>query len=173
MEYLEGGSLRDLLRAKGALPWADAKALALDVLHGLEAVHSAGIVHRDIKPSNIILTGEGVAKVADFGIAVAPQTSGARTMVIDPGHSTIAGTLHYMAPEARSGGAPDRRSDLFACAAVLHELLYGAPPGLPSPTLLRPDLPTGVSEILARGLSQNPDARPPTARAFADELGRL
>lgn len=173
MEYLEGGSLGNLLRAKGTLPWSDARHLALDVLRGLEAIHAGGIVHRDIKPSNILLTGEGVGKVADFGIAVSPASSGQRTMLIDPAHSTIAGTLHYMAPEARAGAPPDRRADLFACAAVLHEMLYGAPPGLHSPTVERRDLPVGLAPLMARALAMKPEDRYPTARAFADELAKL
>ena len=173
MEYLEGGSLGQVLRARGTLKWSEARALMLDVLGGLEAVHASGIVHRDIKPTNILLTGEGAAKVADFGIAVAPQGSGARTMVIDPTHSTIAGTLHYMAPEARAGATPDRRADVYSCAALLHEMLYGAPPGLPSPTVVRNDLPAGVPALLARALAVQPEARIPTARAFADELAKL
>ncbi|HUR68727.1 MAG TPA: serine/threonine-protein kinase [Candidatus Thermoplasmatota archaeon] len=173
MEYLEGGSLRDVLRARGTLPWPEAKVLALDVLRGLEAVHSAGIVHRDIKPSNILLDGEGLAKVADFGIAVTPATSSDRTMMIDPMHSTIAGTLHYMAPEARSGGALDRRADVYACGAVLHELLYGAPPGLRSPMVVRDDLPAGVARSLALALAPDPATRYASAKAFAEDLARL
>jgi len=173
MEYLEGGSLGQVLRARGTLKWPEARRLMLDVLAGLEAVHANGIVHRDIKPTNILLTGEGAAKLADFGIAVAPQTSGERTMVIDPTHSTIAGTLHYMAPEARAGATPDRRADLYSCAAVLHEMLYGAPPGLPSPTVVRHDLPAGVPALLARALAQQPDARLATARAFAEDLAKI
>lgn len=173
MEYLEGGSLAQVLRARGTLPWQEARGLMLDVLAGLEAVHAGGIVHRDVKPSNILLTGDGVAKIADFGIAVAPQSSGARTMVIDQSHSTIAGTLHYMAPEARAGATPDRRADVYSCAAVLHEMLYGAPPGLASPLVVRNDLPAGVTALLGRALVAQPEARIATARAFADELARL
>ena len=173
MEYLEGGSLGQILRARGTLKWPEARALMLDVLRGLEAVHANGIVHRDIKPSNILLTGDGVAKIADFGIAVSPQASGARTMVIDPSHSTIAGTLHYMAPEARAGAAPDRRADLYSCAAVLHEMLYGAPPGLPSPLVVRHDLPAPLAPLLQRALATDANARLPTARAFADELQKI
>src|SRR5581483_7230907 len=100
MEYLEGGSLSDLLRSRGTLPWREAVPLVIDVARGLEAVHSAGIVHRDVKPSNILLNGEGAPKVADFGIAL-PVVS-TRT-VLDVGSTARAGTLFYMAPEVRAG----------------------------------------------------------------------
>lgn len=173
MEYLEGGSLADLLRARGTLPWRDARALMLDILAGVEAIHAAGIVHRDLKPSNILLTSEGVAKVADFGIAVSPGTSGQRTMVMDPLASTVAGTLNYMAPESRAGAAPDKRSDVYSCAAVLHEMLYGAPPGLHSPIVVRKDLPAETAQLLARALAAKPEARVPSARAFAEALVTL
>jgi hypothetical protein len=173
MEYMEGGSLRDVMRAKGTLSWPQAKALALDLLRGIEAIQAGGIVHRDVKPSNILLDGDGVAKVADFGIAVSPATSGERTMIVDPGHSTIAGTLHYMAPEARRGAPPDKRADVYGCAAVLHEMLYGAPPGLLSPIVVRDDLPSSIPKVLANALAEDPQARTPTARAFAEALSGL
>lgn len=169
MEYMEGGSLADLLRARGTLPWRDAVALLVDVLRGVEAIHASGIVHRDVKPSNILLTGEGVAKVADFGIAV-PTTSG-KTVV--EGSTTFAGTLSYVAPEVRAGFFQgDRRSDVYSCAAVLHECLHGAPPGR-SAVLVANDVPPALSAVLARGLAQSPDERYATARALAEELDRL
>lgn len=173
MEYLEGGSLADLLRAKGSLPWPHAQALALDLLRGVEAVHASGIVHRDLKPSNVLLSGEGVAKVADFGIAVTKGPSAERTVVMDTSASTIAGTLHYMAPEARAGAEPDKRADVYGCAAILHEMLYGAPPALRSPTVVRHDLPAGLPAVLARGLAERADARYPSARAMAEDLAKL
>ena len=171
MEYLEGGSLSDLLRSRGTLPWREAVPLVIDVARGLEAVHSAGIVHRDVKPSNILLNGEGAPKVADFGIAL-PVVS-TRT-VLDVGSTARAGTLFYMAPEVRAGmSAGDRRADVYACAAVLHECLYGAPPGANAPVILRSDVPPALSALLARALAERPEERVPTARALAEDLSRV
>lgn len=171
MEYLEGGSLADLLRARGTLPWSEAVALTLDVLRGLEAVHAAGIIHRDIKPSNVLLTSEGTPKIADFGIAV-PLSSG-KTMV--EGSTTFAGTLGYVAPELRAGGTtPDRRADVYSAAALLHELLYGSPPSArPSAVIMRSDVPAEGTAALARGLAERPEDRYPTAKAFAEDLQRI
>jgi eukaryotic-like serine/threonine-protein kinase len=165
MEYLEGGSLADTLRARGTLDWREAAAITVDVLRGLEAVHAAGILHRDVKPSNILLTGEGVPKIADFGIAVA--ISSGKTVV--EASTTFAGTLSYVAPEVRAGGQGDRRSDVYSCGALLHELVHGFPPGV-SATPARPEVPPKVTAALARALAPAPDARYATARAFADDL---
>ena len=170
MEYMEGGSLSDLLRARGTLPWREAASMMIQVLRGVEAIHASGIVHRDIKPSNVLLTGEGVPKVADFGIAV-PTTSG-KTVV--EGNSSFAGTLSYVAPEVRAGFFQgDRRSDVYACAAVLHECLHGAPPGRSAVVVTTNEVPPALAAVLARGLAENPDQRIPTARAFVEDLDRL
>ena len=169
MEYMEGGSLSDVLRARGTLSWREAVPLMMGVLRGVEAIHAAGIVHRDVKPSNILLTGEGVPKVADFGIAV-PTTSG-KTVV--EGSASFAGTLSYVAPEVRAGFFQgDRRSDVYACAAVLHECLHGAPPGR-SAVVVQNHVPPELAAVLARALAEDPAQRPPTARAFAEELDQL
>jgi hypothetical protein len=169
MEYLEGGSVLDLLRARGTLAWREAAALTLGVLRGVEAIHAANIVHRDVKPSNVLLTADGTPKVADFGIAVAAGTG--KTQV-DAG-TTFAGTRSYLAPEVRAGAhAGDRRSDVYACGALLHECIYGSPPGGTTPTLLV-DVPPALAAVLARALAERPEERYPTARAFADDLGRV
>jgi hypothetical protein len=175
MEYLEGGSLADLLRRRGTLPWREAAQLALGVLRGLEAVHAAGIVHRDIKPSNILLAADGSPKVGDFGIALSPTAGGgaasART-IIDVNAPAIAGTPSYMAPEAREG-AGDRRVDVYGGAAVLHECVFGSPPVPDAPVVQRNDLPPALLAVLARGLAARPEDRYASARAFADDLSRL
>ena len=173
MEYLEGGSLADVLRARQRLPWQDAVSLMQGVLAGVEGIHAAGVVHRDVKPSNVLLTSDGTPKIADFGIAVNTLTSG-KTQVMDVGPGTIAGTLAYMAPEVRAGlSQGDRRSDVYACAALLHELVHGSPPGVAGLAFTPSLVPAELAAVIARGLAERPEARFPSARAFADELARV
>lgn len=175
MEHLEGGSLADLLRARGSLPWRDAVVVMQDVLAGLEAVHANGIVHRDVKPSNVLLTHDGAAKIADFGIAVAGDAvRSQKTQIMDATTTATVGTAAYMAPEVRAGASSGTRaSDVYACGILLHELLHGAPPGIQSPAVLVRNVPDALTAIVARAIDERPDARPPTARAFAEQLARL
>lgn len=171
MEYLDGGSLRDLLRSRGTLPWREAVNMTIEVLRGVEAVHAAGIIHRDIKPSNVLLDSTWNPKIADFGIALPPSSN---KTVIDGASTLRAGTYLYMAPEVRSGfSIGDKRADLYACAVLLHECLFGAPPGAGSPVVVRGDVPQSLTDVLARGLSERPEDRPASARAFAEDLARL
>lgn len=115
-EYVEGTTLSEALRSKGAMPARDAVALMLGVLDALAAAHAQGIVHRDLKPSNILLGRDGRARVMDFGIA-ARVTAGA--------DGRIVGTAGYISPEAARGAAPVPAMDVFSVGVVLAEMLSG------------------------------------------------
>ncbi len=168
MEHVEGGSLSDLLQAKGSVPWKRALGIVYDVLTGLQAVHDKGVVHRDIKPSNILITDDGRAKVADFGVAVAAGRSGQTLIDQDDGQ---AGTLAYMAPEVADGRSQGtQRSDVYACGAVLYETLYGAPPRRTEQVIISNQVPPEVEELLATALATEPERRFPSARRFAQEI---
>ncbi|MBI4507720.1 MAG: protein kinase [Chloroflexi bacterium] len=123
LEYVSGGSLRDLVRSQTPLPVARVLALADGICAGLTAVHALGVIHRDLKPENILLTAEGTPKIGDFGIAHVPRTVGGLAGTT-PGGVTI-GTWHYMAPEQASGQPVDLRADIFALGALLYECLTG------------------------------------------------
>lgn len=118
MELLEGESLLDRL-SRGAIPLRESIEVMAQVLDALGALHERGIIHRDLKPSNIFLTTRGV-KLLDFGLAL---PLGEELRLTRPG--TIAGTPCYMAPEQWSGGTPVPQTDLFACGAILFEMLTG------------------------------------------------
>ncbi|HEX6309519.1 MAG TPA: protein kinase [Longimicrobiales bacterium] len=175
MAWYGGGTLADRLRT-GALPWAEALRIALQVADALERAHRSGIVHRDIKPANIAFGDAGEAKVLDFGIAGLEAEAA-------PG---IAGTPRYMAPEQLRGGVVDRRTDIRALAAVLYEMLTGraafggddratvshavmhTDPG----TLDWSDVPRALVPVLTRALAADPAARHATAAELAAALHR-
>jgi serine/threonine protein kinase len=129
MELLEGETLRARL-AHGALPSRKAVELAVQIAEGLAAAHEKGIVHRDLKPENVFVTGDGRAKVLDFGLAKRADSasSPSLSMLATGGHTgpgMVLGTPAYMSPEQVRGEPVDHRSDIFSFGAVLHEMLTG------------------------------------------------
>ena len=124
MEYVEGQTLRDLLRAEAGLTTARSLEITDEVLKALDYSHRAGIVHRDIKPGNVMVTESGQVKVMDFGIARA-MGDAHQTMTQT---SMVVGTAQYLSPEQARGETADARSDLYATGCVLYELLTGRPP---------------------------------------------
>ncbi len=168
MEYMEGGSLLDVLRHEAPLDPGRAVPLVVQVLAGLEAVHHRDILHRDIKPSNILLDETGTPKIADFGIAVRHTPD--KTIVEDPG---LAGTLAYLPPEVRTGQAQaSQATDVYACTAVLYELLFGHPPE-PGAPIATTGLPAPLTEVLQGGLSSDPGPRYTSARQLRRALEGL
>ena len=122
MEFLDRGSIsRIVAGAGGRLDPICAACVAVQAAEGLTAAHEAGVVHRDVKPDNLLVSRQGVVKVADFGIARL-QSDVSRT---EPG--TALGSPHYMAPEQVEGEIPSGRTDVFALASVLHFLVAGSP----------------------------------------------
>jgi hypothetical protein len=182
MEYVEGPSLRELLKDKGKLPWNDeappfsrpapgAKRLIRQIAEGLAAAHAAGVIHRDIKPSNILIAVDGTAKLADFGIARAMD------MTRLTGSSTMLGTPAYMSPD----GGTTAQSDLYALGVVAYEMLAGAPPFVgdsQQQVLLKhlrepPDLeklPAGARNLTGWLLEKEARRRPPSAAALVAVL---
>ena len=122
MELVEGGTLRDVLRARGALGVPAAFAVMEPVLAGLAEAHRLGLVHRDVKPENVLISRAGEVKVADFGLVTAAAQAGASHA------GMIMGTVAYLSPEQVATGQADQRSDVYAAGVLLYELLTGAPP---------------------------------------------
>ncbi|HZU99911.1 MAG TPA: serine/threonine-protein kinase, partial [Planctomycetota bacterium] len=122
MELLEGGTLKDVVKARGPLPWREAATLGAAIARGLAAIHAGGFVHRDLKPANVLLDGAGRPKITDFGLV--KRASG---VSVAPGVLTrtgeILGTFEYLAPELAEGSKVDARADLYSLGATLYELL--------------------------------------------------
>ena len=122
MEFVEGRTLAEVVRAAGALPASIVVTISKQMLEGLSAAHRHGVVHRDLKPSNIMLTSEGVAKVMDFGIA---KVQGGKSLTAT---GALVGTVYYMSPEQVRGETVDVRSDIYSFGIILFELLTGRVP---------------------------------------------
>ncbi|MDT7652287.1 MAG: eukaryotic-like serine/threonine-protein kinase [Pseudonocardiales bacterium] len=183
MELVEGGTLRDVLRARGALGVPAAVAVMEPVLAGLAAAHRLGLVHRDVKPENVLISRTGEVKVADFGLVTAAAHAGASHA------GMIMGTVAYLSPEQVETGAADPRSDVYAAGVLLYELLTGSPPytgdtaisvayrhvnsDMPAPSLIAGDVPPELDALVLRATRRDPAARPADAAAMLAELHRV
>jgi len=175
LELLEGWTLRQMLDARVALPWAEALGYAAQIAAALQAAHSQSppIVHRDLKPENVMCLPDGRVKVMDFGIAKI-----LRSMNNTTNHEV--GTLQYMSPEQIDAAPLDSRADLFALGLVMWEMLAGHPPFAgrsprelldrictqPTPRLpdqAREGLPPQIEALIERLLQKRPEARPSSA----------
>lgn len=124
MAYYEGATLMDRID-NGPVSVNDAIDVTIQVLTGLARAHAAGIVHRDIKPANLMVTSDGVVKILDFGVAM---LTGAAHPATEVTQGAIFGTVAYMSPEQATGLIPDLRTDLWAVAVVLYEMVAGVRP---------------------------------------------
>ena len=181
MELVEGRTLRELLRERGRLAPAEAISIMEPVLSALAAAHRAGLVHRDVKPENILLSDDGVVKVADFGLARAVEADAAATRT-----GLMMGTVAYCAPEQISQGRVDQRSDVYSAGVVLFELLTGTPPyrgesamnvayqhvhsRVPAPSSRIKGIPNEIDELVVAATDSDPTGRPADAGAFLAEV---
>lgn len=182
MEYVEGHTVRDILRDGHAVPIEEAVEITSGVLSALEYSHHAGIVHRDIKPANVMLTPTGAVKVMDFGIARAMADSAA-TMTQT---QAVIGTAQYLSPEQARGETVDARSDLYSTGCLLFELLTGRPPftgdspvavayqhvreAAPVPSTFASDVPDSLDRITLKALAKERDSRYSSAAEFRSDL---
>jgi serine/threonine-protein kinase len=192
MPFIEGASLRDLVKDGQPLPISDVLLVLGDVCRALTYAHGRGVVHRDIKPDNVMLSG-GAALVTDFGIAKAmtssrstsPSTTGGTDSLTRMG--TSLGTPAYMAPEQGAGDPDtDHRADLYALGAMAYELLTGQPPfgqRAPHAALIahlseapvpveqrRPDVPAPLGRLVMWCLEKDPANRPQQASDLQELL---
>jgi serine/threonine-protein kinase len=188
MEYLEGVTLKDLIRGKGALPLPVGLRIAKQMCMGLEAAHQEGVVHRDIKPQNMLIIPEtGDLKIMDFGIArVSEMKAGAAGLTTT---GTVMGTPDYMAPEQAQGLPTDFRSDIYSLGVVFYEIFTGHLPftgdtvmavvlahiqkPAPAPRQANPAIPPGLEAIIMRCLEKSPAKRYGRVEDVLDELGAV
>jgi serine/threonine-protein kinase len=184
MEYVEGDTLRDVLRREGVLSPERAMNFAADICNALDFSHRNGIVHRDVKPGNVMVTPQGTVKVMDFGIARAVSDSAA-TMTST---AAVIGTAQYLSPEQARGESVDARSDVYSVGCLLYELVTGAPPFTGDspvsvayqhvredpklPSSVNPAIPPELDAILLKALSKNPANRYQSAADMRNDLLR-
>ena len=184
MEYVEGTTLKELIRRRGRLPVTATLTVAKQLCRALEVAHEQGVIHRDIKPQNMVVEPDGVLKVMDFGIArLAKRQSGMTEQ------GMVVGTPEYMAPEQLMGQEIDARADIYAAGCVIYECLTGSTPitaenqftlvaklleEIPAePILVNSDVPQALSDLVMRTLSKKPADRPQTAVELHDLLAAI
>jgi serine/threonine-protein kinase len=188
MEYLNGETLKEVIRKEGPMPLPRIVEIIRQVCGALEAAHAEGVVHRDLKSDNIMLIDVGGgdwAKVLDFGIAKIKEKVGQDPALTAP--NLIIGTPQYMSPEQCSQAAEiDSRSDIYSLGVILYELLIGHVPFTgesptaimmkhlqePPPSVLeeRKDLPASVGRVVARAMAKRPEDRFQTVSELSEEL---
>jgi eukaryotic-like serine/threonine-protein kinase len=194
LEYVHGGSLRDLMQTDEGARVRDASlevalAIVRDVARGVHEAHELhdehgsplGLVHRDVSPGNVLIGLDGAVKLADFGIAKETRVA------------TLSGSMHgtvtYMAPEQCRGHAFDRRADIFSLGVILYELVTGTrlfwadndvaslhrvlAGTVPRPRKIKPSIPAVLEDIIMTAVASDPDKRFPNARELADSLERF
>jgi eukaryotic-like serine/threonine-protein kinase len=190
MELAPGISLAQMMDERGArgmglFPVPSVLRIAEQVCAGLAAAHDAGVVHRDIKPSNLMVTPQLGVKIIDFGIARLLADNSPRLTL--RGHTV--GTIAYMSPEQAQGHDVDGRADLYSLGCVLYQLLSGRPPFFstlpgallmmqvmdrPTPlSVVRPDLPEGLSELVSDLMEKDPAARPANAAQVVSRIAAI
>ncbi len=186
MEFLGGGTLRDVLRTRDRLPGHDILAIASQVAEAIDYAHSRGVLHRDIKPGNVLFESDPNGRVAlsDFGIAV---ILGAVTRDITAVGGEFAGSSSYLAPELIIGGGVTRLADIYSFGVVLYEMISKVVPfdehrevlaiirakvdsDAPDIRQFRADVPPDIAARLARVLARDPSLRPTSAHAVLEGL---
>src|SRR3984885_2496279 len=183
MEFVDGVSLRDKLRAPG-ITLGQALEYAAQVLAALAYAHANGVIHRDVKPSNVMIAPHGVVKLLDFGLAVPSAAEGHEPELTQPG--SVLGSPYYISPEQARGERADGRSDVYSTGAMLYEMVAGRAPfdgggayaiiaahlnqTPKSPAEVNPRVPAELARIIVKALAKSPAERFSSAGEFLAAL---
>lgn len=180
MEYVEGKTLKQLLKRRGSLTLSEAIDIMLQLTDGMTHAHDSYIIHRDLKPQNIMIKDDGQIKITDFGIAMALNA----TQLTQT--NSVMGSVHYLPPEQASGKGCTTKSDIYSMGIIFYELLTGSLPfrgenaveialkhmrdPLPSLKEDNPSIPQSIENIILKSTAKNPKNRYDDARSMHDDL---
>lgn len=180
MEYVEGKTLKQLLKRRGSLTLSEAIDILVQLTDGMTHAHDSYIIHRDLKPQNIMIQDDGQIKITDFGIAMALNS----TQLTQT--NSVMGSVHYLPPEQASGKGSTTKSDIYSMGIIFYELLTGKLPfkgenaveialkqmrdPLPSLKENNPNIPQSVENIILKATAKNPKNRYEDARSMHDDL---
>ena len=180
MEYIEGKTLKQLIKKRGVLSLSETMDIMLQLLDALAQAHDSYIIHRDIKPQNIMIKDSGLVKITDFGIAVAINSAQLTQT------NSVMGSVHYLPPEQAGGKGSTIRSDIYSLGILMFEMLTGKVPfkgdsaveialkhikePLPSPKALNPVIPQSVENIILKAAAKNPKNRYRDAREMKEDI---
>lgn len=185
MELVTGMTLSEMIKAQAPLDYKKAISITKQIAAGLSAAHKKGIVHRDVKPHNILITEDGIAKIADFGIAKAVTN----TTIVDSTKDNVMGSVHYFSPEQAKGGYVDEKSDIYSLGIVLFEMLTGKVPfdgenpvaialmqineKITPPSVYNHNIPPRLENIILKATEKQPSKRFATADEMIEALEDL
>lgn len=168
MEYVEGITLKELIQERGSITPEETIHLAIQIASGIEHAHKNHIIHRDIKPQNIIISKGGIAKVTDFGIARAANSSTISAV-------NVMGSVHYLSPEQARGGYVDEKSDIYSLGITMYEMVTGKVPfegennvsvallhiqeEIEKPSILKPETPQSLEDIILKSTQKKSELR--------------
>ena len=180
MEYVEGKTLKQLIKKRGNITLSEAIDIMLQLTEGITEAHESYIIHRDLKPQNILIKEDGTIKVTDFGIAMALNA----TQLTQT--NSVMGSVHYLPPEQASGKGSTIRSDIYSMGIMFYELLAGTLPfkgdnaveialkqmrdTIPSIRKKNPAIPQSVENIILRATAKNPKNRYSDAKEMHEDL---
>lgn len=180
MEYIEGRTLKSLIKKRGALTISETIDIMLQLTSGLACAHDSYIIHRDIKPQNILILDDGRIKITDFGIAMALNSKELTQT------NSVMGSVHYLPPEQANGSGATVQSDIYSAGILMYELLVGKLPfkgdnaveialkqmkeQIPSVRDYNPDIPQSVENIILKATAKNPKNRYQTAKEMHDDI---
>ena len=180
MEYVEGKTLKQLIKKRGALTLPEVQDIMLQLTSAIAHAHESYIIHRDIKPQNVIILEDGRVKIMDFGIA-AQLNAGELTQT-----NSVMGTVYYLPPEQANGLTTTAKSDIYSLGILMYELVVGKVPfkgdspvevaikqmkeSIPDITTYNPDIPKSIENIILRACAKNPKNRYDTALDMYNDL---